>query len=150
MEHSIAIESASQPDVCALLRAGHELMDALVPDRLQQKFSAEAVSRNDVKLLVARIDGVAVGCCAIVLEEGYSELKKMYVSPEARRKGVADHLLARSEQIVRENNLEIIKLESAAVLTAAHNFYARHGFSIGSAFGHHIEDPRSIFLEKQL
>ena len=150
MEHSIAIESASQSDVCALLRAGHEQMDALIPDRVRQDFSTEAVSRNDVKLLVARIDGVAVGCCAIVLKEDYSELRKMYVSPNARRKGVADHLLARSEQIARENNVEVIKLESAAVLTAAHNLYARHGFSIGSAFGDHIEDPRSIFLEKQL
>ncbi len=150
LEHSIAIESVSQSDVCAILRAGHEQMDAMIPDRARQEFSAEAVLRNDVKLLVARIDGVAVGCCAIVLKEDYSELKKMYVSPNARRKGVADQLLARSEEIVRENNVEIIKLESAAVLTAAHTLYARHGFSIGSAFGDHIEDPRSIFLQKQL
>ena len=150
LEHSIAIESASRSDVCALLRAGHEQMDAMIPDRARQDFSVEAASRDNVKLLVARNDGVAVGCCAIVLKEDHSELKKMYVSPNARGKGVADHLLERSEQIALENELKVMRLESAAVLAAAHNLYARQGFSIGSAFGVHLEDPRSIFMKKQL
>ena len=150
LEVSIESENANQPEVCALLRAGHALMDALIPDRLRKEFSTEALLHRDVHLLVARNEGDAVGCCAIVLKEDYSEIKKMYVVPGARLKGVAKQLLVRSKQVALENGLMVMKLESASVLTTAHNFYARNGYSFRPAFGDHKEDPRSIFMKKHL
>ena len=50
MAVSIQIGDANQPEVCALLQAGHGLMAALIPDRARKELSTEAIQAATLTL----------------------------------------------------------------------------------------------------
>ena len=55
------------------------------------------------RLLIAYLDGEAVGCAALhKLEDGICEMKRLYVRPNARGQGIGRKL---SEQIIAEARL---------------------------------------------
>lgn len=147
---SIEFGNIEQPETFALFRAGHELMNTRVVDRAQSTLTTEMLSGANISLLIAKIDSVAVGCCAVILKGYHAELKKMYVSPEARGKGVASRLIRYAEQVAFDNSCKTLRLESARVLANAHELYRRHGFQYRPAFRDHKDDGRSVFMEKAI
>jgi putative acetyltransferase len=80
----ITAESPDQPDVAALLAASDGYMAELYPAESNHMLDVGALKRPDVTFLVARLNGRAVGCGAVVRpEEDWAEIKRMFVSPEA-------------------------------------------------------------------
>ncbi len=75
--------------------------------------------------LVAELDGKPVGIGALILDG--SELRAVYVSPEAARQGCGSALAREIERIAKENGLTRLKL--AASLNAE-GFYAAHGYEV--------------------
>src|SRR4051812_9808883 len=53
--------------------------------------------RPDVMFFVARLDGAAAGCGGIAFDGELAELKRMYVRPGTRGRGVARSILGRLE-----------------------------------------------------
>ncbi|WP_327292356.1 GNAT family N-acetyltransferase [Streptomyces sp. NBC_01198] len=80
--------------------------------------------------VVARIDAAPVGCLGVrVLDPDTVELTRMFVAPEARRKGVAGSLIAVAEGIARDTfGARLIRLDTRADLVEARALYARHGY----------------------
>jgi putative acetyltransferase len=114
----------------------------------------EAV-RAGVVFFVARLDGVAVGCGGVAVGGDLGELKRMYVRPQARRRGVASAILARLEDVARVRGVRRLVLETGDALRAAIRFYERAGFARCAPFGAYTRMPpaaveRSVFLEKRL
>ena len=76
-----------------------DLQSALYPAESNHLDSAEELSQSNVHFLGAREDGVLLGCGAVKLladpesGEAYAEIKRMFVSPAARGKGVAKDLM---------------------------------------------------------
>jgi putative acetyltransferase len=104
---------------------------------------------------VARLDGEAVGCGGIAFDDGFAEIKRMYVRRPARGRGVARSILNRLEEAARARAVKRIALETGDAQHVAMRFYERAGFSRCSAFGTYATmSPtaveRSVFFEKAI
>ena len=81
------------------------------------------------RLYVAELAGEAVGTCALKpVSDTVGELKRMYVRPSARGKGVARCVLEQLIADAKTIGYERLRLESGAFMTAAHALYRRVGF----------------------
>lgn len=102
------------------------------------------------KILLAYHKETPAGCCAVFKQDGYSELKRLFVLPEMRGFGVAESLLEEVEVVARRNHSKKVMLESGIQLHAAHRLYLRLGYRKRGAFGGHNDLPESLFFEKKL
>ncbi len=91
-----------------------------------------------------------LGCAALANKGDYGEMKSMFVSEDARGKGVADALIRQLEDYARELDLPMIRLETGDLLHAAHRLYERHGFVKCGPFGDYVANKTSVFMEKRL
>ncbi len=101
--------------------------------------------------VIAWFDGRPIGCGAIrSLEEEVGEIKRMYVRPDARRRGIARQVLTRLETIARELGFLILRLETGTRQPEAIALYERHGYQRIPPFGEYVNDPFSVCFEKWL
>lgn len=79
--------------------------------------------------LVAQVSGTAVGCGALrALSPGVAEIKRMWVAPEARGRGVGRKLLAALEREARERGLHAVRLDTHSALAEALRLYRKSGY----------------------
>lgn len=140
------------PEVRRLIEELDRLMDALYPAESNYLVDVEAMAGPDVVFLAARVDGETLGCGAIMVRDaGYAEVKRIYVSPRARRHGLARRLLADLESEARDRGLGLLRLETGRRQPEALALFAAAGFRPCGAFGGYPpDDPYSLFLEKRL
>jgi len=145
----IRFESPRQPDVLALIEALDEYQKPLYPAESHHGIDLDALSAPNVLFAVARSDdAVALGCGAIVLENGYGELKRMYTVPNARGQGVARALLTHLECAAAKRGVSVFRLETGYLQPEAIGLYARCGYRRRGPFGEYTDDPNSVFMEK--
>lgn len=121
------IEHVAAPtdDVRALIgELDAELNAEYAPDQ-RHGLSLAGVFQPSVLFFIARLDGAAVGCGGIALEDGFAEVKRMYVRPHARGSGVADAILDRLEREAAERGITRVVLETGDAQGAATRFYQR-------------------------
>jgi len=110
-------------------------------------------SAADVSVvLVARDDdGTALGCGALrALGDGVAEVKRMYVVPAARGRGVSRAVLGALEDAARERGWTTLRLETGDRQHAAMGFYARHGFRVVPRFGPYVDSATSVCMQRDL
>lgn len=79
-------------------------------------------------LLVARVTGAPVGCCGLQsLEDDTAELKRLYVRPHMRRRGVGRKLLAAAVDHAARLGYQRLLLDVVPDRAAAIGFYQRSG-----------------------
>ena len=145
----IAIESPDQADVIALIADLDAYQDTLYPAESRYAMDLSSLKESNVRFAVARDgDGRAIGCGAIVLYDGYGELKRMYVKQESRGRGVARDILALLEASAIEAGRIAFKLETGPYQPEALAFYARNGYERCGRYGDYREDPNSVFMAK--
>lgn len=148
---SIAIERPDQADVMRLIEELDAHQIPLYPIESHHGVDIAALCRSDVLFAVARSsDGRAVGCGAMVLGSAYGELKRMYVCPDSRRRGIGKALLVFLESHARAKGLKVVKLETGSRQLEAIDLYSRTGYARCSPFGEYIEDSNSVFMSKEL
>lgn len=94
----------------------------------------EMISRGNYQIFVA-CDGDKVvgyiGCVsylAFELENEGMKIIALAVSKKYRRKGIGSELLKTAEQWAKENNIEVILLNSGLPREGAHAFYESQGY----------------------
>jgi GNAT superfamily N-acetyltransferase len=113
-------------------------------------------SSADIGLvLVAREDdGAAIGCGALrPLEPGVAELKRMYVVPAARGRGVSRRLLAALEAAALDRGWTRLRLETGPRQPEAIGLYESAGYRPIAAFGVYVDEPDagcSLYYERAL
>jgi GNAT superfamily N-acetyltransferase len=113
-------------------------------------------SAADVSVvLVAREDdGTPLGCGALrALGGSAAEVKRMYVVPEARGRGISKALLAALEDAARERGWTTLRLETGPLQPEAVGLYTSAGYRPIVAFGGYVGDPdaeASLFFERSL
>jgi GNAT superfamily N-acetyltransferase len=113
-------------------------------------------SAADVSVvLVARDgEGTALGCGALRdLGGGVAEIKRMYVVPAARGRGVAKAVLGGLEAAARERGWTTLRLETGPLQPEALGLYTGAGYRPIAAFGAYAGAPdadESLFFERVL
>ena len=115
----------------------------------------EQVFQPGIAFFIARADRQAVGCGGVAFDDGFAEVKRMFVRRSARGSGVAQAVLARLEQEARSKGYKHLMLETGDTLFAAHRLYERAGFRRCQVFGQYRtmrpqQIERSYFFEKVL
>jgi DNA-binding MarR family transcriptional regulator/GNAT superfamily N-acetyltransferase len=86
-------------------------------------------------LLVALLHGEPIGCGALKLHGTQpTELKRMWVAPNARGLGVGRRILTELEQHARQHGVTVLRLETNRKLTEAINLYRSAGYIEVPAF----------------
>jgi putative acetyltransferase len=85
-----------------------------------------------------------------VLEDGYGEVKRMFVDGSMRGKGLGHLLLEALEDCARSERVEGLRLETGVHNHEAVALYLHHGYEPRGPFGPYQPDPLSIFMEKPL
>jgi putative acetyltransferase len=148
----IAIEDPGQAEVAALLEESDAYMASLYPAESNHLLDIASLQRPEVTFLVARVDGRALGCGAVVSsgEGGWAEIKRMFVSPAARGLKLGRRLLGEIEAIAFESGARLLRLETGAKQPEALALYRSAGFVEIGPFGSYRPDPLSLFMEKPL
>ena len=113
-------------------------------------YPVEKLVTEGVFFVVARRDGEAVACGGLQEYPGYGELKRFYVSPDARGTGAAGAVMHAIEAEARRRGLIVLRLETGKFLVAAIRFYGRHGFVPCPRFGDYPVNESSVYLEKRI
>lgn len=93
----------------------------------------------------------AVGCGGIKeFSETEMEIKRMYVMPDFRGKGVATIILKVLEHWSKDLKFEKCILETLKEKPYAMAFYKKNGFSIIPNFGDYLKAENSICFEKEI
>ena len=77
------------------------------------------------------------------MEPGVAEVKRMYVEPEARRKGVAEEILRTLEGFALESGYLTLRLETGIRQPGATRFYQGAGYERIPCYGQYSGDPLS-------
>jgi GNAT superfamily N-acetyltransferase len=105
-------------------------------------------------VLVARDDdGTPLGCGALrPLEPGAAELKRMYVVPAARGRGVSRLLLSGLEAEAAARGWTTLRLETGTRQPEAVGLYSSAGYRPVPAFGHYVGDDTgdSLYFAREI
>ena len=159
----IATEDFTSPVAASLVAALNRELSGIYPEPGATHFrldSKEVVPGAGV-FVVARWNGQPVGCGALrcvrepdlinQLGLNVGELKRMYVAPEVRGRGVGSSLLERLESEARALGLTRVVLETGNRSPDALALYRSAGFVGIPAYGEYLASPAtSVCLAKSL
>ena len=115
------------------------------------RLDAEEVAEGRGMFLVAYRGERPIGCGAVRrIEEQTGELKRMYVCPEERCRGVGRAILDGLEAEARKLGINKLLLETGIRNPEAIALYERAGFSRIPAFGEYVGSPISVCMAKEL
>ncbi|MBM7832916.1 putative acetyltransferase [Agromyces cerinus] len=149
---TVSIEPPRQAEVERLLDASTAFAQSLYPPESNFLLDIATLERPEVAFYVARDGERAVGIAALVAEADAArgELKRMFVDPAARGRGVAAALLERIEADAAACGLVEIVLETGDLHDAAQALYTRHGYREIPQFGQYVGEAHSVCFAKPL
>jgi len=136
-----------------LILALNAELSALYPEEGPNHFRLDPGEVADGRgaFLVAYVKGEPVGCGAIRrLDADTAEIKRMYVEPGARGRGMGCVLLGALEAEGRGLGVKRLVLETGERQPEALALYARAGFRRIPAFGEYVGSPLSACMGKEL
>lgn len=144
--------SPADPDAAALIAELNAELDALYqPDDNHFSLDESEVSEGRGVFLVAFLGGSPVGCGAVrLLSEARAELKRMFVKPSVRGRGMGRALLTRLESEAKALGATHLVLEMGDNQPGAEALYRGAGFSEVPCWGEYLATPASVCLGKQI
>lgn len=144
-------ESPRQPEAAALVAALDAYLKERYADDACHLLDIESLAADDVRFFLARRDGAAVGCAALRVDpSGYGEVKRMFVSPQARGGRIGDALLDRLAEQARAEGLSALLLETGIHQPEAVALYRKAGFVTRGPYADYPDLPESLFMERPL
>lgn len=147
-------EPLDSPVAAALIAALNDELAAMYNNPAANHFTLDAadVAPGHGAFLVAYSEGQPVGCGAIRrIGEGIAEVKRMYVAPEWRGRGVGRTLLEALEAEARQLGVTRIVLETGNLQQSALALYRRCGFAVIDLFGEYVDSPEtSVCMGKEI
>jgi putative acetyltransferase len=139
------------PEARQLIAELDAYLNSLYPAESNHLLPVAALQQPNVTFLLARIDGKPTGCGAFVNHQGeYAEIKRMFVLPGYRGKGIGWQILKELETRAFASRLKVSRLETGVYQTEALQMYQRSGYQRREPFAPYQNDPLSVFMEKQL
>jgi len=155
MPFTITRATAPTDSVKSLIAELDEFLAGAYTPEQRHGISLDAIFQPGIEFFTASADGADIGCAGIALYKNFGEVKRMYVRPAWRGRGVAQALTAQLTESARAAGLSLLRLETGINQPAALKFYAREGFVSCPAFEPYASMPpaaivASLFFEKPL
>ena len=130
---TIALEPSDSEDALLCVNAYFGELDQRFEDGFDPGNGGYAGAAEDRQsqswFLLARLDGQPMGCGALKgLDARTGEIKRMWISPNARGLGVARRLLAELEHLAREAGMTHVRLDTNGTLKEAQALYRKAGY----------------------
>jgi len=127
-----------------------ELAALVTAQQREIRETAAFAPGDDAAYLVAVVGGRAVGCAAWhPVGVRIAEIKRMYVRPAFRGRGIARQLIVAIEEEALAAGRPVIRLETGTHLPAAIALYQSSGYHQIPAYGEDT-DPAGICFAKRL
>jgi GNAT superfamily N-acetyltransferase len=147
---SILRTDSTNHDFVGLVR----LLDADLAKRdgEDHSFYAQFNKIDKIKFVVVAYENEKpVGCGAIKeYEVNTMEVKRMYVSPECRKRGIASKILSELENWARELSYAKCILETGKKQPEAIALYRKNGYTLIPNFGQYAQAINSLCFEKKV
>ena len=149
-------------DITVLIENPHSTDALLLIERLSAELGARygddgsgAFSPDDILVpggafVIARLGAEPVGCGALrPLKEGVGEIKRMFVEPRARGRGIARKILRELEAIAEGAGYAAVWLETGTLQPEAISLYETSGYKRIDCYGQYVDNPLSVCFEKR-
>ena len=156
MERRLTVEPepADSPDASAMVEELETHLASRYPSESRHGFTVERLVATGVLFFVARSGGAAAGCGGILFVddpgEAYAEIKRMYVRPAYRGRGIGRRVLDRLFDEARRRGVTVLRLETGVDQVEAIALYEKVGFRRSPPFGPYRDDPLSPCFELRL
>lgn len=98
-------------------------------------------------IILCRDGGECIACTAIRnMDAQNAELKRMYVKPSFRGKGIASTLLRMALQLAKDCGYKKLKLDTLNTMLPAMALYKKYGFKEIPAY-YHNPNPTAVYFE---
>jgi len=145
----VAPDSAEAVQLIGELDA--HLMAHPYPAQSRHAFSVDKLLREGVVFFISHYDGQLAGCGGIKLFGAeYGEVKRMFVRPAFRGKGLGKAMLNRLAEYALSKGVNLLRLETGIYEVEAIGLYERFGFQRRGPFGEYVEDPNTVYLELRI
>jgi GNAT superfamily N-acetyltransferase len=118
---AVAMVAAMEAEVAAQL-------GPMTPDRTSTVAATEMVPPAGAFVLVCSGQDVVAGGGVRRLEDGVAEIKRMYVVPSARGRGLGRRLLSELEAAAADLGYRRVRLDTASPMEVALSIYLRAGY----------------------
>jgi len=152
MSTEVVEVAADSPEAVELIgELDEHLMGHPYPARSRHAYSVEKLLRERVVFFLTRYEGRLAGCGGIkMFGTDYGEVKRMFVRPEFRGKGLGKAMLRHLADYARSNDASLLRLETGIYEVEAIGLYESFGFRRRAPFGEYVEDPMSVYFEKNI
>lgn len=146
---SLALRTAMDEETFGIYA---DFFAAMAPETRAKLDAALHTDQADlVDVVIASEDGVDLGHAALrALAEGGFEVKKVFVRPEARGRGVSRTLMAAIEDIAREKGETRLLLQTGPKQLEAITLYRSSGYEHVAEFGPYIGLTDMVYMAKAL
>ncbi len=126
--------------------------DLQIRDGDEHSFYAQFNKIDKIRhVVVAYEDGEAVGCGAIKeYAKGAAEIKRMFVRPENRGRGIAGQILTELETWAKELNYSECILETGIKQPEAIRLYQKSGYEKIPSYGQYLNVENSVCMKKSI
>ncbi|TQJ24575.1 acetyltransferase (GNAT) family protein [Micromonospora sp. A202] len=109
------------------------------------------VPHDDVRYLAVVVNDRAVACGGLQsLDAETGEIKRMYVRPAYRGRGIARQLVAALEECAFRQGHSVVCLETGTYLPTAIALYTSCGYEQIPVYGEYVSNPYSVCFAKRL
>lgn len=144
-------ERPDTPDARALIAELEAFLNPLYPPESRHGLSVEALLTQGVDFFIIRDHEQAAGCVGLLsVGHEYGEVKRMYVRPAFRGRGLGARLLDHLVEQARTRGLPCLRLEMGVTQPEAQRLYERQGFYQVGPFGPYRPDPLCLFYERRI
>jgi GNAT superfamily N-acetyltransferase len=151
MPSIITPERPDTSEAQALIAELEAELAPLYPTESRHGYSMQKLLAEGVAFFLIREDGIPAGCGGVKLfGTEYGEIKRMYVRPQFRGRGLSKLMLDHLADYARNHGIGILRLETGIYQQAAIRLYERMGFQSIPPCGEYKEDPLSRFYEKHV
>ena len=150
MTIQIRAVSPFHPDVLELIDQLNQHNLAIYSSEVCYLDPPEVLARENCVMLGVFDGEELCGIGAVKLFQTYGEIKRMFVAPKHRGKGLSQLILDQLIGIIRRSGLNSAKLETGLKLEAAVQLYRKNGFQICGPFGDYDRGDPNIYMEKDL
>ena len=140
-----------QSEIKALIEQLDDYMLDLYPAESTHRVDLATLASDVARFYSALKHTTVVGCGGFLLSSGFAEIKRVFVSPEARGLGIGRKLLTTLETEARCLGYGLLRLETGIYQPEALSLFETMGFTTCPSFGNYPKnDPNSIFMEKRI